>query len=268
MNKVVINEFKNRHLIVDIILYNIYAILGFIILGLCKTCVYDVMDYAYALFFMLAFFTLLAYFINRRPINYELLFLGFNDVLIGTFILLMRVYPESGFIISDAILVYAILNVINKLFACKHLIDKKDISFFPKVSVTILLFFIGVLVVSLLHTKIEVGIIILGYYFIIFGLLSLLEPYTEILCGNKTLQEYVFNILSYDSNVEEEKPKVKEVKVSKPKVKKTQTKKNAKKPEEKETKKTNTTKKSNSKTNTTKKSNSKTKSTNKTTKKK
>ena len=76
----------------------------------------------------------------------------------------------------------------NKLYCCKSLIEERDISFFPKISVTILLFFIGLVAVSLLRDELDVGTLIIGYYFTIFGLLSLLEPLTKIVCGNKTLK--------------------------------------------------------------------------------
>ena len=220
MNKVVLSELKSRHLIFEIVLYAIYAIVGFTLLGVCDKYLCNITEYAYSIFFVLAFFTIFVYFLNRRPINYELLFLGFINVLIGTSALLIKVYPESGFLLSDLILVYAMLNIINKLYCCKILIKEKDISFFPKISVTILLFFIGVLVVSLLHTKMEAGVLIFGYYFAIFGLLSMLEPLTKILCNNKTLQEAVFNFLGYEKE-DNKKIVLKETKVSKPKVKRT-----------------------------------------------
>jgi hypothetical protein len=228
MNKVVIRELKTRHIIVYILLYSLYVIIGFMLLSVCKERLFDVMDHSYAFFFILAFLTLFAYFINRRPIDYELLFLGFINVAAGTFALGIRAYPSAGFILSDAVLLYAILNILNKIYSCKLLIDDRDVSFFPKVAVTILLFFIGLLVVSLLRDEIEAGILIMGYYFAIFGLLSLLEPLTKIVCGNNSIKSFVFDFLSYGNKEREEKKereeaknRVKEIPSSKPVVKKT-----------------------------------------------
>ena len=144
---------------------------------------------------------------------------------------------------------FAIFTILNKLYGCKLLIDKRDLSFFPKIAVTVLLFFIGLIVVSLFHDEAEVGILILGYYFAVFGLLSLLEPLTKIVCGNKSLQNYAFNVLSYGNvekeEKEEEKTTIKEIKNSKPAVKKRKTVKKETLPKKKTTttkKKTNTKK--------------------------
>ena len=251
MNKVVIKELEKRYLIVEILLYLMYAVTGFALLGVCKDKLFDVMDYAYAFFYSLAFFTLLAYFINRRPINYELLFLGLINVCVGSFVLAYMAFPSGGFILSDAVLVYAICNVINKLYHCKKMIEERDINFFPKIAVTIMLFFIGVVVVSELYTKISAGILILGYYFAVFGLLSMLEPLTKVLSNNKSIKEFVFNFLSYNDREEKkEKVVVKEIETEKPKVKKKTRKSPAKK---KTTTKKTTTKKTTSTKKTTKK---------------
>ena len=160
---------------------------------------------------------------------------------------------------GDAVLLYSIANVLNKGFSCSKLLDKKDFNFFPKVSVTLLLLFLGVFVVASLYNKVDVGIMILGYYFIIFGLLSLLEPFNEVLLKNKKFDTYLLNLLSYErknSIIEPPKEVVKEeVEEPKEEVKKPVTKKTTKKTVsvKKTTAKKTTTKKTATKKATTKK---------------
>lgn len=211
MKKIVIKEFDKAYLIVDIMLYTVFVVTGFILLNFSDIELLNPIRYASPLFFMFGFFSLLAYFLNRREGEYELLIFGFINVCIAAFILIYVSFPNSAFIMADAVLVYSLANVINKGYSCKALLEKKDINFFPKVSVTILLLLLGVFVVSSLYTKIEVGSLILGYYFIIFGLLSLLEPLITILTRNVKLENYIMDFLSYENKEEEAEEIVKKI---------------------------------------------------------
>ena len=205
MKNIIIKEFDKTYLILDVMLYTVYVVTGFILLNFSDIELLNPIRYASPLFFMFGFFALLTYFLNRRDGDYESLLLGFINVCVGAFILIYVSFPNSAFIMADAVLVYSIANVINKGYHCKVLFDKKDINFFPKVAVTILLLLLGVFVVSALYTKIEVGSLILGYYFIIFGLLSLLEPLITVLTKNVRLENYILEFLSYENKEEDTK---------------------------------------------------------------
>ncbi len=211
MKRVIIKEFEKTYLILDIMLYTIFVVVGFILLNFSEIELLNPIKYASPLFYMFGFFSLLTYFLNRREGDYELLIFGFINVCIASFILIYVSFPNSAFIMADAVLVYSIANVINKGYHCKLLLNKKDINFFPKVSVTILLLLLGVFIVSALYTKIEVGSLILGYYFIIFGLLSLLEPLISILTRNIKLENYILEFLSYDNKEEKKEIKTKKM---------------------------------------------------------
>ena len=205
MKREVLKEKREKFLGVDIILYSIFTIVGFILLNLESTDIVNLTECTYTLFYMFGFFSLFAYFLNRVIDDYEFLIFGFINVCVGTFIMVYSNYPDAGFILADAVLIYSIANVINKGYSCKRLLEKKNINFFPKAAITIMLLFLGVFVVSSLYSKVEVGTIILGYYFVIFGLLSLLEPLICIISKNVKVEKYILNMVNY--NVEEEKKK-------------------------------------------------------------
>ena len=217
MKKEVIKEFDRTVLSIDIMLYVIFITVGFILLHFSEIELINPIKYASPLFYMFGFFSLLAYFLNRRPGDYELLIFGFINVCVGSFVLIYMSFPDTGFILADAVLVYSLANVINKGFNCKRLLLEKNVNFFTKTAVTVLLLFLGVFVVSSLYTKIEVGSLILGYYFIVFGLLSLLEPLMSILIKNVTIENKILDFLSYNNEEKEEsvQRKVKEVKTNK-----------------------------------------------------
>ena len=145
-----------------------------------------------------------------------MLIFGFINIIVATFILIYQTYPNTGFILADAVLIYSLAIVLNKGYHCAVLLKEKDINFFIKVSITILLLFLGVFVVSSLYTKTDAGIMIIGYYFIVFGLLSLIEPFMEILIKNKKIEKKMNLILSYDKKKPTSEKKLKEVKIQKP----------------------------------------------------
>ena len=279
MNKVFIKEFEKRYVMVDIIFYCLLVALGFTLLNCGEMGLTNPIKHAPWLFYSIAFFAILAYFINRRKDEYEFLLFGFINVVVGTFILVYTYYPDSGFILADAILLYSIANVLNKGFSCKKMVEERDINFFTKISVTVLLLFLGVFVVASLYNKVEVGVLILGYYFIIFGLLSLLEPLNSVVLKNPQLQKRIFAALSYD-DVEEKEQKPKELtpientKITETPVKKTTTRARKTTTTKKSsarstaTKRATTTKKSTAKKTATKKSTTRKTATRKTTTKK
>ena len=226
MNKKLIKEYDGRLVILDIMLYVIIAVIGFILLNFSNIENIDPITYAPTLFYTFGFFSILLYFANRKRNDYEFLIFGFINVCVGTFILIYSTFPNSGFILADAVLVYSIANVLNKGYSCRVLLKEKNLNFFIKISVTILLFVLGVLVVSSIYNRVEVGSLVLAYYFIIFGLLSLLEPLFMVLTNNVKVEKYILDFLSYASeNIEEDKEiketkEIKEVKKNKIKSKK------------------------------------------------
>ena len=262
MKKVVLKEFEHKHIIFDIIFYTIFVLFGFALMTFADMGLRNVINHAPCIFYTFAFFSILVYFVNRRKDDYEYLFFGFINVMVGSFIVIYTYYPNTGFILSDAILLYSIANVLNKCYSCKRLIEERNINFFVKISITMLLLFLGVFVVSALYDKVELGILILGYYFATFGLLSLLEPLSYILFEDKKIREFIFEFLSYNTKDDKnDKVEVKEVK----KEEEVKEEKEVK-PVKKVTKKT-TAKKSTAKKSTTKKTAVRKTSSRKTTKK-
>lgn len=206
MKKVVLKEFKKEYILIKIIFYSLFALIGLELLYLSGSVTSDAIRYVPAIFYFFAFLSLLTYFTNRVKDNYELLYFGLINVITATFILVNVFNPNSGFILADAVLLYSILNVINSIYSCLEKLKVRDSSSFIKISITILLLFLGVFVVSSLYNKVDVSILILGYYFMVFGLLQLLEIFMSILLKNKKYQKLLFKYL-YIDNDENEQPK-------------------------------------------------------------
>lgn len=217
MKKEIIKE-KDKTLIgLDIMLYVIYAVVGYILLRVSDVVSFDPVDCASPLLYMFGFFSLLTYFLNRRKDDYEQLFFGFINIVTATFLLVNAYYPNTGFVMADALLIYSIAIVLNKGYHAKKLLEKGDINFFVKLPMTVILTILGILVVANIYNKIDVGNTILGYYFLVFGLISLLEPLMYILLSNNGIAAWLTMLTLDEKETKKEAPrKVKEIVNKKP----------------------------------------------------
>ena len=131
MKKVVIKESERAFLGIDIMLYTIYAAIGYILIGFPEVELLSPMEYVPVLFFMFGFFSLVAYFLNRRSDDYEYLFFGLINVTVASYILINTLYGNDPFIMSSAIILYTVAVILNKFYHVNKLCKNKDIKFCP-----------------------------------------------------------------------------------------------------------------------------------------
>ena len=208
MKKEILKEFKKEQVWIKVVYYGLFTLVGLALLRFSDQGITNPIKYVPMIFYCFAFLTILTYFANRIKGDYELLYFGLINVVVGTFVLVNIYYPNSGFILSDAVLLYSILNVINSGYACIRELQERKLSFFMKTAITFMLLFLGVFVVSALYDKVEFGTLILGYYFSAFGLLYLLSVFTNVVLSDKKTQKKILDYITYDEKeVKEEKPK-------------------------------------------------------------
>ena len=194
MKKVVIKELDRTFLGIDLMLYCIYVVMGYILIGFPEVEILNPMEYSPVLFFMFGFFSLVAYFLNRRVGNYEYLFLGLINVMVATFVLVHAFFGNDALIMALVISIYSLSIILNKSYYLVHMLKNKDINFYPKTITVILLIFIGLLTVSPIFAKYAAANMILGYYLMAFGLVNLLEVLLTILIRNPRLDNVLTSI--------------------------------------------------------------------------
>ncbi len=194
MKKVVIKELDKTFLGIDLMLYCVYVVMGYILIGFPEVEILNPMEYSPVLFFMFGFFSLVAYFANRRVGNYEYLFLGLINVMVATFVLVHAFFGNDALIMALAISIYSLSIILNKSYYLVHMLKNKDINFYPKTIIVILLIFIGLLTVSPIFAKYAAANMILGYYLMAFGLVNLLEVLLTIIIRNPRLDNALTSI--------------------------------------------------------------------------
>ena len=194
MKKVVVTETDKYIIFVDIVLYLVIALMGFAILSINDINGIYTLKYLYVAFYVVAFFSVAAYFINRRKGDYEFLFFGLINVVVGSFAMINSNFYCNYFILGCSILIYSIANTINKGFYSKKLEANSNPFVVAKFSITLLLSLLGLFVAIKFYFTETIFNEVLGYYFITFGLLSLIEPLLVILINNNdAINNYLIN---------------------------------------------------------------------------
>ena len=203
MRKKILNEREGTLIIVDIIFYILTVIIGYLLVDYENYNIQDTLMFLPGIFYTLAFLSCIAYFANRKRDYYEFLMYCLINVLTGTFILVNKYNPSNTFILGDALLFYSVSCIANKIYLVNRLWKVKDINFIPKLTNSVLLAFISAFAVYTLYNKEEMAYMIIGYYIMGYGLISLLEPFTYIVLGNPTIDRLLVSFLKY--NTEETK---------------------------------------------------------------
>ena len=97
--------------------------------------------------------------------------------------------------------------------------NNNDINVFAKLAITILLTMLSLIVIVDLYNHEEGTSMVLGYYFMGFGLVSLLEPLLMILTRNPKIEKYLTSLSKNDKKVIKTKKRtttIKEIKKKKP----------------------------------------------------
>ena len=200
MRRKIINEYDGVLLGVDIVFYVIFIIMGSVLLEFNYIDYVNAVDFAIPIFYTFGFFSLLAYFINRKPDDYEFLFFGLINIITATYIHNNCDY-YSQYILGEAICVYTLAVALNKGFFTKGLIEKDDYDMFPKLISTILLTILGAFVSYHFIEGMTIESMLLGYYFIGFGLFGLLEPLLKIVIRTPEVKNYLDKVLANEIDV-------------------------------------------------------------------
>lgn len=225
--KKVIKESEKEILGFDIALYTIYMIIGAGLLFYPELEVINPVVFSTFIFFILGFFAIICYFVNRRKNNYEFLYLGLINIVVGAFVFIVGNSAKSNYLLCSSILIYTLLVVVNKSVYAYKLSKNDDLNMFPKIGIAIIIALLGVLITSNLYNEVTMKTLVLGYYFLLFGIVNIFEPIIGLFLRKENVKDKVLKIM-YKTEVEEaivkeekkEVKKIKEVKIDKIKINK------------------------------------------------
>ena len=198
MRRRVVKEFDKTIYAIDIMLYAIMGIVGYMLLQFSSMSNLDTEQYIIGIFFIFGFISLLAYFLNRRKGDYEFLFFGAINIIVAVFIKLNATHNDLNYIVSVSLLFYSLAYFLNKVIHVCKLVKEKNLNSIPKISISLLVVVLTLATMVTVYTKFEVAIMIYGYYFMGFALLSLIEVLLILLFNGKTFRKKLIDMLNYD----------------------------------------------------------------------
>lgn len=214
------NLVRRTILSIDIAIYSIYLIIGFMFINFTKCFYFPIVKNVYLVFFILAMLFILAHFLNKRNNDFEFLTNALICILTGSYVLLLYDLGNINVVIQNAVLLFAILMIINKWVNTCRLYKNKDINFLPKMLVTILMILYGLFTLIILYNKFtfgSFGYLLLGHFFLIIGVICLIEPLALIIMRSPYVESYLLKKCKFEEEKPKKKPtRLKEIRKKKP----------------------------------------------------
>lgn len=223
------NALKNLNisLVSNLILSVIVIIIGIITTVFKSFGLVDIVLYASILFYVFAFFSIIAYFVKRNKGDYETLLLSLINIITATVMFVLKGHDEL-MVLGLGMTLYTIMMVFNRMYKIICLKSENSFMWIVKFVTTFLIGVLGALTAYNLFNEVSVQTLLYGYYFITLGVIMTLENTIDLVVTDDKFDKAMKKIIAEEDSknkleeikeekvVKEEKT-VKEVKTAKPK---------------------------------------------------
>lgn len=197
---------KEKLLNSNIILSILILLMGVIIMIFKSFGLIDLKLYMSVLFFILAFISTIAYFVNKKEGDYEILIQALVSVITATYIIVLGNESVSC-TLGMGLVIFNVLEIINRIVVIIKLKNKDNLSWIIKFITTFAIFVLAVLTSINLFKDITVPTMMIAYYFITFGFILSLENFIITFASDKKIRELLSKLLE-----DEEKKKLEDIK--------------------------------------------------------
>lgn len=223
------NALKNLNisLVSNLILSVIVIIIGIITTVFKSFGLVDIVLYASILFYVFAFFSIIAYFVKRNKGDYETLLLSLINIITATVMFVLKGQDEL-MVLGLGMTLYTIMMLFNRMYKIICLKSENSFMWIVKFVTTFLIGVLGALTAYNLFNEVSVQTLLYGYYFITLGVIMTLENTIDLVVTDDKFDKAMKKVIAEEDSrskleeikeekvVKEEKT-VKEVKTAKPK---------------------------------------------------
>ena len=211
---------KDLTLITQLVLSILIFIGGVTIMIFKSFGLIDMVLYGSIIFFILAFFGVICYFIRRREGDYEILLFSLISILTATFLFIFK-NDDAAMILGAGLTIFNILVIANRIYKIVTYKNQDNFMWSVKFIGTFLIGFLAILTCVNLYKEISVQTLMLGYYFTCLGVIMTIENLVELFVTKDKFDKFVSKVIEneyknlemVDAINEENKPEVKEVNV-------------------------------------------------------
>lgn len=193
---------NNKVVVAELITYFVMFVIGIITIIFPLIGIDNIVIYSSLIFLILAFFSFGGYFYTKEnKVNYELLMFSFICILLACSLLALGSL-KSGNVLGTAFLVFTLLTGINRIYYI-ILLKRRDNELYLLRSIAlILILFVSTLSIQNFYTSDDVKTVIIGYYFLTYGIISFIEMILFV-----TLNPYAFKKFVDGENLNNKKLK-------------------------------------------------------------
>ena len=207
---------KDLTLITQLVLSILIFIGGVTIMIFKSFGLIDMVLYGSIIFFILAFFGVICYFVRRREGDYEILLFSLISILTATFMFIFK-NDDAAMILGAGLTIFNILVVANRIYKIVTYKNQDNFMWSVKFIGTFLIGFLAILTCVNLYKEISVQTLMLGYYFTCLGVIMTIENLVELFVTKDKFDKFVSKVVEneyknlemVDANNEEVKPEVK-----------------------------------------------------------
>ena len=153
---------KDLTLITQLVLSILIFIGGVTIMIFKSFGLIDMVLYGSIIFFILAFFGVICYFIRRREGDYEILLFSLISVLTATFMFIFK-NEDAAMILGAGLTIFNILVIANRIYKIVTYKNQDNFMWSVKFIGTFLIGFLAILTCVNLYKEISVQTLMLGY---------------------------------------------------------------------------------------------------------
>ncbi len=172
--------------LIDIVTYFSVLVLGIVMVALSFGKVDNYVLFIMTFFYILSAILLLSYFLYRKDSNYEKLFLSLVSAIMTGILFYISDF-KSLICLGTSLFIFITLVVIVKSIGIFGYHKNKGLKCEVKSIVTLFIALAGIMSGYILTNQFFFQLIIYGYFFIVFGLISLFEPIILILLDYKKI---------------------------------------------------------------------------------
>lgn len=150
----------------------------------------DLLFYTSMVFLLYAVVTFSCYMWSRKEQDYELLLLTITNIIVASFLFLCR-DGNIQVVLGTAIIAFYLQALGVRYNKLKLLKKQKNNTFYAKLTTTILLTILTALVSYNLYTDKTVQTMLYGYYFIVYGIIWLLDLILHFVTNTNKFNKYI-----------------------------------------------------------------------------
>lgn len=201
---------KDKKILMTLITYLVVFLVGVISMVFPAFGFNNPILYASVVFYIIAFFGIFGYFGSHdEPGDYELLFFSLGSIFAASYLFISE-FAKISFALGTGFLIFIVIVTLNRIYHIRKMKKSGSSLWMIKGISLILILFLSALTIQNFYRDLsDVKTVMMGYYFLTFGLLSAVELLTVTQISEKTFERILNG--QFEEIRDDKQPKLKKL---------------------------------------------------------